>query len=58
MDKNITDVCICGFHAYQAVRRPVIREELPCVREESNDKDRYAVAIMKPSVGIVRHVPR
>ena len=34
------------------------REELPCWREEDNDKDCYAVVIMKPSVGVVGHVPR
>jgi len=58
MGEYITDVCVRGFHVYQAVWRPVIGEELPCVREESNNKDRYAVAIMKPGVGIVGHVPR
>jgi len=58
MDEYITDTCVRGFHVYQIVWRPVIGEELPCEREEENDTDRYAVAIMKPSVGVVGHVPR
>jgi len=34
-----------------------MEEELPCKREDSNDKDCYAVAIFKPIVGIVGHIP-
>ena len=55
MDEYITDTCVRGFHVYQIVWRPVIGEELPCKRED-NDTDRYAVAIMKPSVGTVGHM--
>jgi len=58
MDEFITDTCVRGFHVYQDVWRPAIGEELRCERDEDNDKDRYAVAIIKPSVGIVGHVPR
>ena len=32
-------------------------EELPCKRETGNDKDRYAVAVMRGDT-IVGHVPR
>ena len=56
MDK-LTGTCVHGFHVYQDVWRPAIGEELRCERDEDNDKDRYAVAIIKPIVGIVRHVP-
>jgi len=58
MEEYVTDACVRGFHIYQDVWRPVMGEELPCETEEDNDKDRYAVAIIKPTVGTVGHVPR
>ena len=39
--------CVRGHHVYQHVWTPTIGEELQCAREESNDKDPYAVAVMK-----------
>ena len=36
---------------------PTIGEELQCAREDSNDKDPYAVAVMKEH-DVVGHVPR
>ena len=41
-----------------SVWRPAIGEELRCERDEDNDKDRYAIAVIKLSVGNVGHVPR
>ena len=38
--------------------RPFNGEELTCLREEGNDKDRYAVAVTKSGSGVVGHVPR
>ena len=58
MDEYVTDTCVRGFHVYQDIWSQVIGEELPCEREEDNDKDRYAVVIIEPSVWIVEHVPR
>ena len=36
---------------------PVVREEFSCSRESNNDKDPYAVAVMKAST-IVGHIPK
>jgi len=37
---------------------PFNGEELTCLREESNDKDHYAVAVTRSGSGVVGHVPR
>ena len=49
--------CICGFHVYQDTWMPVISEQLVCRREDSNPRDRYAMAVLKGEE-IVGHVPR
>ena len=48
---------IHGYHVYQTVWTSIIDDVLECVREEDNDADRYAVAVMKGST-IVGHLPR
>ena len=56
--EKYSDTCVRGFYTYQDVWRPVIEEELARLREEQNPRDPYAVAVMKPCVGVVGHVPR
>ena len=46
-----------GLHVYKDTWTPSVGEELPCKRETGNDKDRYAVAVMRGDT-IVGHVPR
>ena len=48
---------IRGHHIYKSIWTPILKEQLDCVREESNPKDRYAVAVLKNGE-IVGHVPR
>ena len=49
--------CVHGFHVYQDTWTPVIDEKLVCRREDSNPRERYAVAVLKGEE-IVGHVPR
>ena len=51
-----TASCVRGFHIYQDIWTPVIREELLCEREEGNSNDRYAVSVLDLST-VVGHVP-
>lgn len=46
-----------GYHIYKDAWIAAVGEELPCIREPTNRKDRFAVAITKDS-DIVDHVPR
>ena len=46
-----------GHHIYQKSWRPVIEEPLTVEREEINQHDDYAVAVMK-NKDIVGHAPR
>ena len=48
---------IRGHHVYKHNWSPFNGEELTCLREEGNDKDRYAVAVTKSGSGVVGHVP-
>ena len=43
---------IRGHHVYKHNWSPFNGEELTCLREEGNDKDRYAVAVTKSGSGI------
>ena len=52
-----TNGCVRGFHVYQDTWTPVIDEKLVCRREDSNPRERYAVAVLKGEE-IVGHVPR
>ena len=49
---------IRGHHVYKHNWSPFNGEELTCLREEGNDKDRYAVAVTKSGSGVVGHVPQ
>ena len=52
-----------GFHVYQYIWKPVIRETLHYIHERNNNHDRYAIAATKRLPGqladsIVGHLPR
>ena len=51
------DSCVRGYHYYQNIWDPFIGEVLPCLPEDGNPHDRYAVAVKKLS-RVVGHVPR
>ena len=51
------DCCVRGYHVYQTVWRAAIGESLDCVREHTNARDRYAVAVTRGGV-IIGHIPR
>ena len=36
-----------GYHIYKETWTPFLMENLECKWEEGNDKDRYAVAVLK-----------
>ena len=57
----IMDSCIQGHHIYKEIWTPAIDEKLKCVREFHNDKDKYAVAMIRKygtTEKIVGHVPQ
>ena len=41
------DLCVRGYHVYEAIWRAVVGETLACEREPRNVHDRYAVAVKK-----------
>ena len=49
--------CMHGYHIYLSILDAVIREEFPCRRDTGNERDRYAVAVMKDGT-IIGHLPR
>ena len=51
------DCCIRGYHVYREFWEATIGEQLQCVREGSNLKDRYAVAVIKDD-RVVGHLPK
>jgi len=53
----LMDSCVRGYHYYQNIWDPFLGEVLPCVQEDGNPHDRYAVAMQKSS-SVVGHVPR
>ena len=58
MDAELTvDSCIRGHHVFKDVWTPTVGEQLSCQRETGNNKDRYAVAVLRDHT-IVGHVPR
>ena len=57
MEELRIDSVVRGHHVYKSVWTPVIGEELYLEPEESNEHDKYAVAVRKDGE-IVRHVPR
>ena len=44
-----------GFHVYQQSWSPSLEEQLECLREAGNDKDRYAVAVLRHG-SVVGHI--
>ena len=57
VDEFETSSCVRGYHVYQDTWTPVIGEQLVCRREDSNPRNRCAVAVVKAEE-IVGHVPR
>jgi len=51
--------CVRGYHIYTyiAIWTAALGEELECVREVTNSRDRYAVAVIKGGV-IIGPLPR
>ena len=49
--------CVRGHHVYKQVWAPFIGEELVCKKENGNEHDPYAVAVMQRSTIIVGQVP-
>lgn len=51
--------CVRGYHVYQEVWTASEGDELICVRQPTNDMDRYAVAtLLKGTSCVVGHLPR
>jgi len=55
--RSTGDSCIQGYHVFESIWNPTTGEELNCVRERTNTKDPYAVAVIRRSTA-VGHVPR
>ena len=49
-DEYGRDLCVRGYHVYEAVWRAVVGETLACEREPRNEHDRYAVAVKKTDI--------
>ncbi len=57
MEEYEVSSVVRGFHVYQRSWSPSLEEQLECLREASNDKDRYAVAVLRHG-SVVGHIPR
>ena len=57
MDSCERSCCVRGYHVYERIWSVTIGEELLCEREMDNERDRYAVAVIKDGV-IIDHLPR
>ena len=51
MDVFEVEGSVHGHHVYMQEWRPFIGEKLECQREEMNEQDPYAVAIVKRTAG-------
>lgn len=49
--------CVRGYHVYHSIWDATVGEELLCEREPTNERDRYAVAVIKDGV-VIGHLPR
>ena len=49
--------CVRGYHVYMATWTPVLGEEVSCIREMNNVKDRHSVAVVKNG-SVVGRLPR
>ncbi len=52
------DSCVRGYHIYKSIWGASVGERLTCVRDQSNQSDRYAVAVNNSQETIVGHLPR
>ena len=57
MEEYEVSSVVRGFHVYQQSWSPSLEEQLECLREAGNDKDRYAVAVLRHG-SVVGHIPR
>ena len=58
MESELTmDSCIRGLHVFKNIWTPAIGEQLSCKREIGNNKNQYAVAVLRDHT-MVGHVPR
>ena len=57
MEEYEVSSVVRGFHVYQQSWSPSLEEQLECLREAGNNKDRYAVAVLRHG-SIVGHIPR
>ena len=51
------EAMVRGYHIYNSIWEAYIGEELSCQRDEDNEHDPYAVAVLK-SATVVGHLPR
>ena len=55
----VVEAMICGYQEYQTIWKAEVGENLSCIRELSNVRDPYAVAVTKPdSSTIVKYFNR
>ena len=58
MEEYEVSSVVRGFHVYQrSWSQPSLEEQLECLREAGNDKDRYDVAVLRHG-SVVGHIPR
>ena len=57
MEEYEVSSVVRGFHVYQRSWSPSLEEQLECLREAGNDKDQYAVAVLRYG-SVVGHIPR
>ena len=57
MEEYEVSSIVRGFHIYQRSWSPSLEEQLECLREATNDKDRYAVAVLRHR-SIVGHISK
>ena len=56
-DKYERDLCVCGYHIYEAIWWAVVGETLACKKEPQNIHDRYALAVKKDG-NMIGHLPK
>lgn len=57
MEEIEKESCIRGYHVYKDTWQANIGDELECVRQPGNSKDRFAVATLRNNT-IVGHLPK
>ena len=56
MDVYERSCCVRGYHVYRIIWEATVGEELECVRDPRNEKDRYAVAVVNGG-SVIGHLP-